>query len=425
MKKIFSVCLSLIILFCLGSAVSADYDVPDFSEFPKSYRPLLKELYEQHPEWSFIPFETALSWDEVMEAEQEETRNLVPVSSDTNSTWKVISKQWFFEGDTNIYSTTSGSGWVQASDEVIAYFMDPRNFINEDDIFQFELLSFNPETQGIDGIEQILEGTYMHEALLEDELTYAEALMEIGERLDISPYHLASRLRQEQGAKGNPLISGEMEGFEGYYNYFNIGASGTTNADVYANGIKTAKERGWDTPYKAIEGGALELSKKYIARGQDTLYLQKFDVDKSFDGLYWHQYMQNLQAAHREGVSVKKTYQELDMLYFPFTFKIPVFEDMPDDPCPRPEGDYKPRFSVDSVKVKSGTVTAKYTITNSEIRDIAFTAALLIYDEDGALCGFECEAGELESGETATPKITHKNKNATDGKGFILKQEAK
>ncbi len=424
MKKIISVCLSLIIMTCLALPLSADYSAPDFSEFPKSYRPLLQKLYDKHPEWSFEAFDTGLCWEEVMEAEQEATRNLVPVSSDTNSTWKVISKEWFFEGDTNVYTTTSGSGWVQASDEVIAYFMDPRNFINEDDIFQFELLSFNPQTQTIDGVEHILEGTYMHEAILCDDITFGQALIDIGEELNISPYHLASRLRQEQGAEGNPLTTGEIEGFEGYYNYFNIGASGTTNADVYANGIKTAKEYGWDSPYKAIEGGALELSKKYIARGQDTLYLQKFDVDDSFDGLYWHQYMQNLQAAHSEGVSVKRTYVGMDMLAFPFTFKIPVFEDMPDSPCPCPEGDYDPAFSVDSISVKNGRAEAKYTITNSEIRNIGYTAALLVF-EDGILCGFECESGILESGETHTPKITHRNKNASSAKGFVLKQEVK
>ena len=105
-----------------------------------------------------------------------------------------------------------------------------------------------------------------------------------------------------QGSAGtSPLISGNYPGYEGYYNYYNIGATGTTTTDVYVNGLKTAQNKGWDTRMKALTGGAQYISQNYILKGQDTLYLQKFDVDASYNGLYSHQYQQNITAPMTEG----------------------------------------------------------------------------------------------------------------------------
>lgn len=76
------------------------------------------------------------------------------------------------------------------------------------------------------------------------ELDYAQAFMDIGEETGVSPYHLASRVRQEQGLKGtSSLISGTYSGYEGYYNYFNVGAAGITSTLVIKNGLAYAKKR--------------------------------------------------------------------------------------------------------------------------------------------------------------------------------------
>ena len=39
--------------------------------------------------------------------------------------------------------------------------MDPRNFLDEDYIFQFELQSYNASTQTRDGLMQLIEGTFL------------------------------------------------------------------------------------------------------------------------------------------------------------------------------------------------------------------------------------------------------------------------
>ena len=94
-------------------------------------------------------------------------------------------------------------------------------------------------------------------------LDYAQAFMDIGEETGVSPYHLASRVRQEQGLKGtSSLISGTYSGYKGYYNYFNVGAAGITSTLVIKNGLAYAKKAGWNTRYAALEGGAKILAKR-------------------------------------------------------------------------------------------------------------------------------------------------------------------
>lgn len=61
------------------------------------------------------------------------------------------------------------------------------------------------------------------------------------ENRQVSPFHLAARVLQEQGQGTSPLISGIYPGYEGYYNYFNVGASGSTNEQVIINGLNYAK----------------------------------------------------------------------------------------------------------------------------------------------------------------------------------------
>ena len=162
--------------------------------------------------------------------------------------------------------------------------------------------------------------------------------MQIGKSLNVSPYHLASRVRQEQGNDGSsPLISGTYPGYEGLYNYYNIQASGTSYEEIIRNGLEEARAAGWTTRYAALYGGSQKVSNNYIKIGQNTLYLQKFDVDNSDGNLYWHQYMQNLLAADNEGKSVKRGYANMGVLNNSFLFRVPVYKSMPSSACKMPQ----------------------------------------------------------------------------------------
>lgn len=229
--------------------------------------------------------------------------------------------------------------------------MDPRNWINDDYIFQFENLSYDSNTQTIDGINKIISNaswmkgntiTYIKTDGSTGTInkSYAQIILEAAQSANISPYHLASRIVQEQGCNNTASSTGKgtYSGFNGYYNYYNIAASGSSQSEVISNALTYAKNKGWTDPETSIKGGATWIAKSYINVGQSTLYLQKFDVDNSDGRLYYHQYMGNVTAAAAECASVKKSYSSIGMTENSFTFVIPVYENMPEDKCPSPNG---------------------------------------------------------------------------------------
>ena len=346
------------------------------SAFPSSYQSFIQKLIQAHPNWTFVPMNTGLEWADVLAAEMKNGVNLVETYQP--DTWKSTAPE-DYNMETGEWVIKNGTNWVQASESIVKYFLDPRNFLQEEYVFQFEQLVYG-EHHTEDGVEKILNGTFMSHKKLEDGseggITYAQAFMKIGKDLKVSPYFLASRVRQEQGVAGtSSLISGTYPGYEGYYNYFNRRATGI-GEEVIRSGLQEAKDNGWDTRYKALEGGAKSVSSDYIFKGQDTLYLQKFDVDPSYNGLYWHQYMQNLLGPYSEGKSVRKGYEEMGILNNGFVFKVPVYNNMPGSPCPKPEeGLNAPTVTAQ----KNGYVSAKLSWN-----EVAAAQGYQIYRAEGA-----------------------------------------
>ena len=318
-----------------GSVRAAAQTDTEFAEqmqaagFPASYAQSLAALHTVHPEWQFEPVITGLDWGTVIEMESRNGYNLVPKSGDDA---RKSTAEGAYDWYTNTWTIYDGSSWVGASSDYIAYCMDPRNFLDEKSIFQFEKLSYS-DTQTVSGVKAIIAGTFMEKKVTDTDgtkLDYAEAFLAIGEQTGVSPYHLASRVRQEQGKNGtSSLISGTYSGYEGYFNYFNVGASGVTSSLVIKNGLNYAKKAGWDSRYKALLGGAKLLAKNYISVGQDTLYFQKFNV-VNHAALYSHQYMTNVTAAVTEGQKLGEGYTDKDQA---FVFRIPVYENMPENAC--------------------------------------------------------------------------------------------
>ena len=127
--------------------------------FPDSYKPYLRALHQKYPTWKFTALHTNLDWETVIKEESVLSRNLVPNSSSISS-WK-STVDGAFDWKKNNWVVLSGSDSVQASDGVIRYYMDPRNFLNENSIFQFELLTYDSSSQVKAGVEAILKGTFM------------------------------------------------------------------------------------------------------------------------------------------------------------------------------------------------------------------------------------------------------------------------
>ena len=152
----------------------------------------------------------------------------------------------------------------------------------------FEALTYESyQTESV--VEAALANEFMSNATVPGaDYTYAWLFCWIGEKYNINPVALASRVRQEQGSGTSAMISGNYPGYEGLYNYFNIQATGSTRDQIIQNGLKeaqngstfmlpdgTTSSGAWDTPTKAIIGGALKFANLYILKNQNTLYAQK------------------------------------------------------------------------------------------------------------------------------------------------------
>ena len=254
------------------------------------------------------------------------------------------------------YNVEVDSGWVDSSELAVKYAMDPRNFLNEVRIFQFETLSYNSSANNINSIEKILYGTEFYQNkvsyldnkgnMINTNETYSELILRGGQKSAVSTYHLASRIKQEVGPfLSHSSISGKVSGYEGLYNFYNIGATSSTEPmGAIKNGLQFAKDgKGasqatknkylipWNNKEKAISGGGIFIGSSYIQVGQNTVYLQKFDVnDDRGSNLFSHQYMTNVLAPYNEARSIYKGYQKNGILDLQISFIIPIYNNMPD-----------------------------------------------------------------------------------------------
>lgn len=294
----------------------------DIEQFPESYRQALQALKQKHPNWTFVRQNTGLDFQTAVNNELQGGKSLVYKSYGDYCKEGQHSPNWYF-----------------ASEDVLKLYMDPRNSLHENAIFQFEQLTYNESYHTEAAVETFLKNTFMNSnsPAPKTDMTFSHIFWAIGAEQQVSPFHLAARVYQEQGQGTSPLISGNYPGYEGYYNYFNISASGSTNEQVITNGLNYAQNNGWDNAYASILGGANVISANYIKKGQDTLYLQKFNVSTTASNpVYTHQYMQNIAAPTSEALSMKKLYESAGALENTFVFKIPVYENMPASPCPMP-----------------------------------------------------------------------------------------
>lgn len=377
-------------LTSIGSQGSSDADFESYMTkqgFPESYKPYLRTLHEQHPKWIFTAQKLGVDWNTALKEECVVGRNLV--HSSALASWKSMEKGAYdFNGG---YWYGLDGSWVAASKEIIMYYMDPRNFLNDTYIFMFENQSYDPSYQTESGVKTILADTFMSGSYTcpdtKKKYTYSQTFMDAAKKSGVSPYHLASRCRNEQGVNGAPQSLGTVKGYENYFNFFDIQAYATSTMTAAEMGCKYAKTTNptyllpWTNQYKSIVGGSIFLGTGYITKGQDTLYLQKFDMVDGGNGLYYHQYMTCVFGQANEAISLKNAYSQ-DILNSAMEFKIPVYNNMPDKLCPKPtsSGDnnnYLKSLSVSgtSISPKFDKFTASYTAkVNAEVSSVTVNA---------------------------------------------------
>ena len=352
-----------------GMGYSQDSDFESYLSaqgFPDSYKEQLRTLHAEYPDWVFVADNTGKNWSDVVENENVLGRSLIYDSA--KSSWKSTA-DGAFNWDTSEWYELDSGGWVQASGTLVSYALDPRNFLNDTNIFMFEDLSYNSSLQNTDGVSNVIAGTFMQSSSQDlsydgTAYTYATGLMLAGRMSGVSPYHLATRIIQEQGSAGQgSSILGTVSGYEGFYNYYNQGAYMTSTASAVVNGLKYASAtdsttlRPWNTRMKSIIGGAIYIGSKYITRGQNTLYYEKFDLVSP----YWHQYMTNILAARSESQTQSSSYSTTTKQNTALVFKIPVYNNMPDTACALPTGDGSPNDKLAALGVDGYSLTPTFT----------------------------------------------------------------
>ena len=354
------------IILCIPNIIYASTKKEGIENFPASYQPYLIELQKKHPNWKFTALYTNLDWKYVIDNENIFGKNLVPKSyGDSCKNTK--------QGE---YNVEVDAGWVDCSRQAVEYTMDPRNFLNEIRIFQFEALSYDEKTNNQEGIEKILYGTEFYNRIVDykdssgNTITtskkYSDLILSGAKTSLVSSYHIASRIKQEVGPfLSHSSISGTVAGYEGLYNFYNIGATSSSEPmGAIKNGLRYARDGHgasdetkrkykipWTTKEIAVTGGAIFIGSSYINVGQDTVYLQKFDVNDEKKGeLFWHQYMTNVLAPYSESRSIYNGYVNSGLLDSAMSFIIPVYENMPELPTETPNIGTTD-FSEDNTKV--------------------------------------------------------------------------
>ena len=309
--------------------------------FPESYFEKLAILKYAHPNWSFKAINTGLKFSEAVQSEMYGSRSLLRRSMSNNYAFLSLDSDSFdYINDRYIpYDDISGSNpWYKANYDTIAYYMDPRNFLSDVYIFQFETLSYNDSIDDDNykkSIASIFGDDYLN--------NFVENFLNAGKQSKVNPIYLAS-LSKEEVANGEipgTAISGT---FNGKYNFYNIGATSGDNP-VY-RGLDFASNndpltlRPWDSEEKAITGGAIWIYNNYVATGQDTSYFKKFDVVYNYlksiginptHNNYTHQYMQNIFAPSSEATTTYRSYYVTAMLDLNYSFYIPVYDSMPEE----------------------------------------------------------------------------------------------
>ena len=415
LKRVLFVIMLIIAVMTLFSdlAFADDSDYITKSGFPKSYKTRLKKLHKLHPTWKFTPVKTGIKWnDAVKKMTSNPAVNTIWYSY--TPSYKTVRKGRY----NYLKDTYSGGKFPAASSKAVKYFMDPRNFLDERNVFLFEERTFHSyQKTGI--VKKILR---RNDVLLGEASTFYKA----GKKYDISPIYLASKSFAELGTStfmmdGHKFTYGGVK-YKDCYNAYNIGAAdtlGPVGGLIYANGGKSKKNytagsstsngRPWRTPAKAIRGGAKYLNSSFIKNNQATAYTEHFNVLNGLSKVGTHVYMTALNGGISIAGQTSSKYADYGIYEKELEFFIPVYKDMPDEPCGRPSSSSKKDNNYYLKKLY-----VKYTIPAPEPEDGEEGKS---GEKNNAKDGTAGEAGEAK---TVTKKfITTKKLSYT--KSFKLK----
>lgn len=292
--------------------------------FPDSYLPYLVYLHSKYPNWNFVAKNTNLDFSASVSSEA--GKNYMQTTNDNYRTSKVMAEK---------------GGWYKVNEQVIAFYMDPRNWLTDKRIFAFEKLDYDDSL--VEKYPSLVKAIFQGGKLSDD--IYTNAMVNAGSKNRISPVHIASRIRLEVGPNGSDSTNGceftfKGQKYSGFYNFFNIGAyeetidgvkySSITRGLAYAAQLINRDGELWNNIETSITEGSSFLANGYVNKGQGTLYYQKFNVSPdAYYNTYTHQYQTNIQAPAIEGNTAFNSYVKANVVNNNYIFEIPVYNNMP------------------------------------------------------------------------------------------------
>ncbi len=255
-KRVLSIFLSILTILLVIPGIHFSAEAADYSAelrkkgFPESYVSSLNKLKQAHPNWNFEVLKVGETFSySVSQERKSHSQQLIQNYSGNNGKGYYCTCSKCYKNGAPLVKEYPN--WVSASQKAVEYYLDPRNFLDEKHIFQFESTLYNAsQTQA--GVESILKGTWMHDSIIvyknakgesvtykrnSKSVKYSQAIMDASKYSGLSAYYLASKIVQEVGGSKPTAggASGTYSGYKGIYNYYNIGAN--TGA---ADGLKWA-----------------------------------------------------------------------------------------------------------------------------------------------------------------------------------------
>ncbi len=334
------------------------------SAFPDSYKPLLRELHSQYPNWRFYPDNINMTLDYAVSQQVIDVRKLT--SADVS--WRHMGIGGY-DWNTGAWMQHE-PGYYAASREVVKYYMDPRSYLNSTSVFAFLPQNYDPAGQTEEGVKKVVKGTFLENGYSDSNDTayggsYSKVLIAAAQSSNVNPYVLAATIIQEQGTDGtSPLISGNYSGYENLYNFFNVGATGSTKDEIYRNGLTKARTENWTTRSASIIGGASFCANNYINANQNTYYYMNFNVKEP--SRLWHQYAQAIHDTNSKASKVAASYRDLHDAEI--TFLVPVYQNTSGEATPMPEKNGKKNnYYLNSISVSGLTPTFDKFIYNYDL----------------------------------------------------------
>ncbi|MCC4722390.1 glucosaminidase domain-containing protein [Salinicoccus sp. RF5] len=211
----------------------------------------------------------------------------------------------------------SGGGWRDATRSEVEYYLNPAN--HRTDVWDYTYLDLN-RAQNISTVE-LNNKLLANKGILHNQGT---AFLQAANTHGVNEVYLISHALHETGNGQSTLAQGVRLDENGniskngklYYNMYGIAAY---DHNPVLEGARYAQRMGWDTPAKAVIGGAQFISSGYFNRGQNTLYAMRWNPANP--GTY--QYATDVNWAYATARNLKNYYDQLGIrgqYYTRYTF---------------------------------------------------------------------------------------------------------